>query len=191
MADALEDFRHYTYGDYLEFPEKIRCELIRGEAYMMSSPSYRHQATVVDLCGQLRDFFKGKDCRVVVASFDVRLFPKEGEYDESDDTVVQPDLMVICDISKLEDEKAYKGAPDFIIEVLSRSTRSHDFLRKRSLYEEAGVKEYWIVGTDTVFKYVPAEGGYAETRHTASTEILDIPVDLFDGLILRFDPNIG
>jgi len=187
MADVLGDVQHYTYRDYLEFPQSTRCELIDGEIFMMSSPSDWHQAMVVELCRQLSNFFHGKPCRVRVSPFDVRLFPKE---DDSDDVVVQPDLMVICDKSKREDGRACKGAPDFIIEVLSRTTRSHDFLRKRALYEKAGVGEYWIVGKDAVFKYVPADGVYVETVFPIAAEPVDVPVGLFDDFALRFDPNL-
>lgn len=187
MADVSENVEHYTYRNYLEFPENMRCELIDGEVFMMASPSDWHQAMVVELCGQLRDFFRGKPCRVRVAPFDVRLFPKD---DNSDDVVVQPDIMVICDESKRADGRSCRGAPDFIIEVLSRSTRSHDLLRKRSRYEKAGVREYWAVGADAVFKYVLADGVYLETAYPVSTKPVDVPVDLFAGCVLRFDPNL-
>ena len=187
MADALEDVQYYTYRDYLDFRENVRCELIYGEAFMMSAPSDWHQAMVGELHGQLWNFFKGKLCRVRVAPFDVRLFPKE---DDSDDVVVQPDLMVICDKSKREDGRACKGAPDFIIEVLSRSTRSHDFLRKRAIYEKAGVREYWVVGEDAVFKYALIDGVYVETVHPIAAAPVDVPVDLFENCVLRFDPNL-
>ena len=186
MADALESTQHYTYRDYLEFPADMRCELVGGEIFMMASPSFWHQSVVVDMCGQLRDFFKGKPCRVVVAPFDVRLFAKKNE---SDDTVVQPDLMVICDKSKYEDGRACKGAPDFAIEVLSDSTRSHDLLRKRALYEKAGIREYWAVGMDLVLQYALVDGAYVETVHPIRAEPLDLPVSLFDGCVLRFEPG--
>ena len=187
MADVLEDAQHYSYSDYLRFPKGTRCELIDGEIFMMSSPSDWHQAMVVELCRQLSNFFHGKSCRVRVAPFDVRLFPKE---DDSDDVVVQPDLMVICDKSKREEGRSCKGAPDFIIEVLSRSTRSHDFLRKRALYERAAVGEYWIVGEDAVFRYLLTDGVYAETIHPVAAEPVEVPVGLFHGCVLRFDPNL-
>jgi len=185
MADESEDVQSYTYRDYLMFPASMRCELIDGEVFMMSSPIFWHQAITAELHWQLMNFFRNKTCQAIAAPFDVRLFP---ERDESDDVVVQPDLMVICDKSKYEDGKACKGAPDFIIEVLSRSTRSHDLLRKRALYERAGVKEYWAVGIDTVFQYVLTDGVYAETIHVIKTEPIDIPISLFDNCILRFEP---
>jgi len=187
MADVLENIQHYTYQDYLEFPENVRCELIDGEIFMMSSPSYWHQTMVGELHGQFWNFLRGKPCQVILSPFDVRLFPKE---DDSDDVVVQPDLMVICDKSKREDGRACKGAPDFIIEVLSRTTRSHDFLRKRALYEKAEVGEYWVVGEDAVFKYVLVDGVYVETVHPIAAEPVDVPVGLFEGCVLRFDPNL-
>ena len=191
MSDALkyaENGGPYTYADYEKFPADVRYELIDGEAYMMSSPILWHQDIVLEIAGQLRDFFKGKPCKPIIGPFDVRLFPKD---DDSDDTVVQPDLMVICDMDKLSGEKACRGAPDFIIEVLSSSTRSRDLVVKRDKYEKAGVKEYWIVSQDLIRQYVLADGKYSEAVHIIGAEPIEVPSHLFEGLVLRFDPNLA
>jgi len=135
---------HYTYSDYCTWDDSERWELIEGVPYSMSpAPSPAHQAISVELSGQLRDFLKGKSCKVFRAPFDVRLNAAA-----EDDTVVQPDLAVICDRSKIDD-KGCQGAPDLIIEILSPSTARHDRMVKFQQYQQAGVLEYWIVDPDT------------------------------------------
>ena len=135
-----EDGRLYTYADYASWDEDSRCELIDGVIYMMSSPSRRHQGIIVELSYQLTSFLKGKPCKVFIAPFDVCL----STAGDKDRTVVQPDVLVVCDKSKLESKRC-NGAPDMVIEVLSPSTASKDKVRKLNKYLEAGVKEYWIV----------------------------------------------
>ena len=114
---------------------------------MMSSPNDWHQLVSMELSVQLGNFFSGKECQTFAAPFDVRLFPED---DESDDIVVQPDLMVICDKAKWQGVGHCKGAPDLVIEILSDSTKSKDLVQKLDLYKNAGVREYWIVGSDAV-----------------------------------------
>jgi Uma2 family endonuclease len=133
----------YTYADYCQWPDDQRWELIEGEAYAMTGPSRLHQDIVFELAGQIRSYLKGKPCKGYTAPFDVRL-PHKNEADAKIETVVQPDLSVICDLSKL-DNLGCRGAPDWIIEILSPSTALKDMNTKRSLYEQHGVKEYWIV----------------------------------------------
>jgi len=141
---AYKEADHPTYGDYLTWPEDERWELIDGVPYNMTpAPSRRHQDLVVELGAQIRDFLRGKPCKVYVAPFDVRL-PDANEADEVVLTVVQPDVAVICEASKLDD-KGCRGAPDFIIEIVSPSTSPKDQIEKVALYERHGVKEYWIV----------------------------------------------
>jgi Uma2 family endonuclease len=131
---------YYTYADYLTWPDDVRYELIEGVPYMMSpGPSRGHQDISVSIVYQLYDFLIGKQCKVYAAPLDVRL-----NADEEDDTVVQPDVLVVCDEEKLDD-KGVKGAPDMIVEVLSPSSENYDALVKLNLYRKYGVKEYWIV----------------------------------------------
>jgi Uma2 family endonuclease len=135
--------RHFTYADYKEWEldEGERYEVIYGEAYAMAAPSIRHQAILTQLLGQFYVYLQGRPCKVFPAPVDVRLFYEE---DESDDTVVQPDIIVICDKDKLGDESC-RGAPDLVIEILSPSNTTIEMERKLKLYQEAGVREYWIV----------------------------------------------
>lgn len=143
MEQPIE--KKYTYADYLALGEKIRAELIDGELHMMSpSPSRKHQYTAGKLYWQIEDFLRDKPCEVYIAPFDVRLFEKDNNSDDETDTVVQPDISVICDKSKLDD-RGCKGAPDLIIEILSPSSISHDRFVKLNLYQQAKVREYWIV----------------------------------------------
>lgn len=134
----------YTFADCLSQEEGERMEIIHGEAFMIDPPSSRHQEISGELFRQLANFLEGKKCKVYHAPFGVRLFAKDGDTPESVDTMVEPDLSVICDRSKI-DEYGCKGAPDFIIEILSPSSRRHDRLVKLNLYQQAGVREYWIV----------------------------------------------
>jgi Uma2 family endonuclease len=146
MAQPAENQR-YTYADYLVWDASQRAELINGQVYLMASPSPSHQTICFELGRQLGNFLEGKKCRAYPAPFDVRLFEKEGDQPEDVDTVVQPDLTVVCDQSKL-DQHGCKGAPELVIEVLSPSSRRHDRLEKLHLYQKAGVPEYWIVDPD-------------------------------------------
>jgi len=143
MGALPKEERRFTYADYKEWEldEGERYELIYGEAFAMAAPSARHQAVSVALSSQFYTYLRGKPCRVFYAPFDVRLFYEE---DESDDTVVQPDIMVICDKDKIADESCH-GAPDLVIEILSPSNTATEMERKFLLYQEAGVREYWIV----------------------------------------------
>ena len=142
----LDLTRQYTYADYLTWIDDKSRELINGFIHMMSAPRDIHAKVSFNILGNLWAVLqenKGK-CQVRSAPFDVR-FPKNGETaDDKIYTVVQPDICVICDLSKL-DERGCCGAPDMIIEILSPSTSKKDQTKKFDLYEEHGVKEYWIV----------------------------------------------
>lgn len=146
MALPAENKR-YTFADVLTWNESERIETINGEAFMLAPPSRIHQEISGELFGQLRDYLKEKKYKVYHAPFGVRLFEESGDYPEDVDTMVEPDISVVCDPGKL-DEYGCKGAPDLIIEILSRSTRRHDRITKFELYRRAGVREYWIVDPD-------------------------------------------
>lgn len=135
--------QRFTYGDYAKWPEDERWELIDGVAYAMSSPSRLHQFISGEIVFQIRSHLSDRRCDVYAAPFDVRL-PENDEADDNIVTTVQPDISVICDSDKL-DNKGCRGAPDWIVEILSPSTALQDLDRKRWLYERHGVKEYWIV----------------------------------------------
>ncbi|MEL6537598.1 MAG: Uma2 family endonuclease [Bacteroidota bacterium] len=134
----------FNYADYLSWPEEERWELIDGIPHAMSpGPTRKHQRLSMQLSVLIGGFLQGSKCSVFAAPFDVRL-PLMEEVDEEIDTVVQPDLVVYCDTSKL-DEKGGKGAPDWVIEILSPSTAKKDQTVKTMLYQRHGVQEYWIV----------------------------------------------
>jgi Uma2 family endonuclease len=144
MGLPLRDTLRHTYGDYLEWPEDVRYELIDGIAYAMApAPLRLHQEILLEVARQAGNALEGKPCRPFVAPFDVRL-PRGDEADRDIDTVVQPDLVVVCDRAKL-DERGCRGAPDWVVEILSPSTAGHDLIVKRRLYERVGVREYWLV----------------------------------------------
>ena len=144
MALPAEKER-YTFADVLTWPDDERAELIDGEVILMApAPSRGHQGISVELTRQLANYLEGKKCKAYHAPFDVRLFEKDGDTPEDVDTVVEPDITIVCDTSKLDD-RGCKGAPDMVVEILSPSTQRHDQLVKLGLYQRAGVREYWIV----------------------------------------------
>ena|SRR5680860_49944 len=160
---------HYTYRDYCAWPDDERWELIDGQAYNMSpAPTRRHQDVVVELSRQIANFLRDHPCRVYTAPFDVRL-PRASEADNEVDTVVQPDISVICDSRKLDDAGC-RGTPDWIIEVLSPGTAVKDQIRKRELYQRHGVREYWLVHPVdrvlTIYQLEGTEYGKPEIRAT-------------------------
>jgi len=145
MGIRQRDALKHTYAEYLTWPESGGEELIDGTAYVREppAPSPSHQEVVAELCHQLRVALEGKSYRHYIAPFDVRL-PKGGEADELIDTVVQPDVLIIGDLNKL-DARGVHGAPDWIAEVLCPTTASHDQVVKLPIYERAGVLEVWLV----------------------------------------------
>jgi len=161
MAVALrknEDL--FTYAQYAAWPDEERWELIDGIPFDMTpAPNRYHQDISVKITSAIEQFLKGKKCKVYAAPFDVR-FPEVNQKDDEILTVVQPDISVICDRSKL-DKKGCKGAPDWIIEILSLGTSMKDRVIKFYTYERFGVKEYWLVSPDdkTVEVFILGENG--------------------------------
>ena len=135
----------YTYADYLQWKFKERLELIKGHIFKMSpTPSPKHQQVSTILTAELFHFLKKKKCKVYHAPFDVCLPVKNKKKDNEITTVVQPDICVICDETKI-DERGCCGAPDLVIEILSPGNSAHEVKTKFELYEESGVKEYWLI----------------------------------------------
>lgn len=155
-VNAMEkDTMHtQTYQDFLDWPAKEKPELIGGVIYAQAAPSATHQAIVLELAAGLHAFLKGKPCTPFVSPFEVRLFADAK-------TVVQPDILVVCDAAKKKDWGC-NGAPDFVVEVLSPSSSRMDRVTKRRLYRQAGVREYWIIdpAERTLETLQLAEGGY-------------------------------
>lgn len=171
----------YTYDDYLTWPDGKRYELIDGVPYMLAAPSSSHQEIVANLIAELVFYLKGKTCKAFPAPFDVRL-----NADAADDTVVQPDISVICDPDKL-DERGVKGAPDMIVEIISPSTAQRDQVVKFNQYLAAGVREYWIISPEarSTQVYLLENGKYIaqvyDDTATVSVHILeDCQINLAD-----------
>lgn len=174
----------YTLSDALTWDEREHIELLEGTPIMMAPPSRAHQEISGALFAQLHNYLEGKKCRVYAAPFAVRLFERPGDRPENVDTLVEPDLSVVCDPDKLDDIGC-KGAPDLIIEVLSPSTQRHDRLTKYNLYERAGVKEYWIVSPDerTVQVSVLTDGRYRVLEVYTEQDIAKVHV--LDGCFIE------
>ena len=145
MRVRTRDTHYHTYADYLTWSASHGDEVIDGTAYVREppSPSPSHQGMTGELHRQVANALKGKACRVYAAPLDVRL-PKSTEEDGQIDTVVQPDVFVVCDLQKI-DARGVRGAPDWLAEVLSPGTANHDRLVKLPVYERAGVREVWLI----------------------------------------------
>jgi Uma2 family endonuclease len=141
MEEAPEENRQYTYADYLTWEGPERYQIIYGEVFMMDAPSMAHQAILMELSLQFGNWLRGKPCRVFAAPLDVRLFPED---DNSDDTVVQPDLLVVCDRTKFA-KGSVNGSPDLAVEIVSPSTSKKEHFLKFGAYLDAGVREYWVI----------------------------------------------
>ena len=140
MGEPVLKEKRYTYADYLTWTGEGRYELIDGLAYLMSpGPTWMHQSISERISRRIGNFLENKPCLLLYAPFDVRL-----NADAGDDTVVQPDISVVCDRSKMNDHSCV-GAPDLVIEIISPSTRRHDRILKFNTYLRAGVREYWVV----------------------------------------------
>ena len=142
--EDLDESVTYSYAHYLTWLFDERVELIRGKIFKMSpAPSRFHQEVSIHISSFLFKFLENKPCKVYAAPFDVR-FPKESKADKEIYTVLQPDICVICDRAKLDDRGCI-GAPDIVVEILSPGNNKTELLHKYSIYEEFGVKEYWVV----------------------------------------------
>jgi Uma2 family endonuclease len=176
--------KKYSYKDYLTWSKEEKWELIDGVPYAMSpAPSRIHQEISMRLTNEIYNYLKGKKCRVYAAPFDVRLC-KEDKSDEDVFNVVQTDITVICDEKKLDDKGA-KGAPDLIIEIVSSSTSSLDYVKKLNLYGDYGVREYWIINpkTKNLFVYQTGESGnYEEPKIYMESD--KVKIGIFDSLTI-------
>jgi Uma2 family endonuclease len=179
MDFALDANKRYTYADYCTWDDDIRCELIDGELYVMSpSPSWRHQGVISKLVYQFQKFVEGTPYYVFPAPFDVRFITGI-----ADNTVVQPDLVVILDKSKLDDKACCVGAPDLVVEILSPSTARRDTVVKSALYQRMGVREFWIVDLERkiVMVHILEAGKYFIGAYTDADTI---PVHVLEGCLI-------
>ena len=189
MGLALRTEKHYTYADYLQWPDDTRYELIDGEAFRMApTPLIEHQEIAGEVYCQLANQLDGQPCRPYIAPVDVRL-PRADEADAAIDTVVQPDVLVVCDPHKI-DRRGVRGAPDWVLEVLSPSTAAHDQIAKRRTYERAGVRDYWLVhpGDRTLTVYLLENGQYGRPE---IYELKDAtPIGVLPGVSIAWDALI-
>ena len=179
VEEALVDYNKlYTYSDYLLWDDDKRRELIDGVPYLMSAPSRRHQKLLGKLFIQFDNLLKGKPCEVYFSPFDVRL-----NADTLDNTVVQPDLLIVCDKAKLNDTGC-KGAPDMVVEILSPSTSRHDRILKFKTYLKSGIREYWIINPDTGILDVNilSNGNYITHPYAAEDTV---PVHILEGCTIN------
>jgi Uma2 family endonuclease len=184
MKFPAEKNQKFTYGDYLSWTDEERWEIIHGESFNITpTPSRRHQDVLMALASKFYNFLEDKSFEVYMAPFDVRL-PDGDQSEMNITTVVQPDMTVVCDPAKL-DEKGCLGSPDLIIEIISPSAASHDYIERLALYERRLVPEYWIVHpidkTVMVFQ-LNAQREYGKPHIYAGAD--QIPVGLFPDLIV-------
>lgn len=179
-----------TFADYMAWGEDERMELLEGEAVLLAAPSRLHQRISVELSRQLANFLEGKKCQLYTAPFAVRLFEKEGDLPEDVETVVEPDLTVVCDPKKL-DRYGCKGAPELVLEILSPSSARRDRLVKFGLYQRAGVGELWLVSPEerTVQVFL-LEGGILTLREVYGAGDI-AKVNTLEGCFIQLDKVFG
>ena len=174
---SLPQLKTYTEEDYYNLPEDVRAELINGQFYDMSAPSRIHQEILGSMYVAISNYIqsKGGPCRVYPAPFAVKLLNDKKN-------IVEPDISVICNPDKLTD-KGCNGAPDWIIEIVSPSNPSHDYITKLSLYHDAGVREYWIV--DPQSKYI-----HVYNMETGNLDVYSfndtVKASIYDDLLIDF-----
>ncbi len=185
MANPQTETGEFSYTDYMRWPENERWQLLDGFAYAMSPPTVPHQIVVSELGTQLITQLRGQRCRALVAPVGVRL-PKAQEADQDIRTVFEPDVLVVCDPNKIE-KAGLRGAPDFVVEVLSPSTASFDQIEKRKAYEKAGVRELWLIdiasGLLTIYRQLGE--GFAPAFLTRAEG--KIAIDALPGISIDLD----
>ncbi|MEN6313413.1 MAG: type II toxin-antitoxin system prevent-host-death family antitoxin [Clostridiaceae bacterium] len=181
--------RKVSYEEFLEISENSeeRYEYIDGEIYLLASPKAVHQQILGELYGILYNWFRGKSCRPLFAPFDITL-----KRNEENINIVQPDLMVICDLEeKLNEKNYYMGVPSLMVEILSESSRGKDQVKKLDLYMSTGVKEYWIINPFsrevTVFLFEKSDPVGSKTYKDGD----NIASFIFDGLKVSMDSLFG
>jgi Uma2 family endonuclease len=174
----LDLSKTYSYADYLKWTFEDRLELIKGRIFQMTpAPASVHQRISWIISGEIYHYLKNKPCQAFTAPFDVRL-PRKGEQeDQKIFTVVQPDICLICDLSKI-DARGCTGAPDIIIEILSPGNNQKELRNKYEVYEEAGVKEYWIVShqNKTFLKYTLTANQYQPSKMMTIDDMITTPI---------------
>ena len=177
--EDLDLSRRYTYADYITWKFQERVELFRGWVDKMSAPNVYHQRVSGDLYYKLRQLLP-TGCQVFSAPTDVRL-----QKSPEGDTVVQPDLFVVCDQAKLT-KQYIEGAPDWVIEIVSPGNGKKELDKKYTQYEEAGVREYWVVHPDdkTILRYVLGEEGTFVGQKPCTVDTDEVACSIFAGVVL-------
>lgn len=179
--------KRYTYADSFAWPENERWEIHEGVPYLHSAPTWQHQEILGSLFNRFYNYLAGKPCRVYCAPFDLRL-PEPGQSDTGTTFVVQPDITVVCDLTKLS-KTGYCGVPALIIEITSPATAKIDKIIKFNRFEKAGVPEYWIIEPEEkiVSVYTLQENGqYGRPEVYAEDD--DIRVHVFPDLVVDLKP---
>ena len=192
----LDFSKSYTYADYLKWTFEETVELIQGKPSRMATPSTPHQDVLRSLFSKADRFLEKNSCKLFCAPFDVRLIKPLAKRKSDSDivTVVQPDLCIVCDLAKL-DKRGCLGVPDLVMEILSKSTATKDQREKFEVYEESGVREYWIIDIEhksILLNYLEENGKYRTQRpltigDTVTSHIFSdflFPVeDIFRGIL--------
>lgn len=181
--------RRISYEEYMELVESSdqRYELIDGEVFLLASPRFNHQVVVTEIAWHFHNYFRGKPCRALAAPLDVKLFGFAAKFEE-DPNVVQPDVLVVCDEDKVNENSKYEGIPSLIVEVLSPTTKGKDMILKLNLYMKSGVREYWIVDLEKkkITQYTFAEDKELESFQDY-TEEQTIRSTFFEGLFIPLE----
>ena len=176
----------YSYSDYLSWRFEELVELIKGRVSKMSpAPSVFHQTVSLNIATIFKNTLKNSNCKAFIAPTDVRLLTNNEQGTELV-TVVQPDIFVVCDATKLN-EKGCMGSPDLIVEIISPSTASKDITIKYELYQEAGVGEYWLVFPNEMIVQVFVLQAGVYQRKGVYSEDAQIPVHTLPGLMVKVE----
>lgn len=190
MGYALRDEKRYTYADYLGWPDNVRYELIDGAAFLMApAPSIDHQTLAFEVGRQLGNALEGHPCRVLAAPVDVLLAAADTAADAVD-TVVQPDVLVVCDPAKVT-PRGIRGAPDWVLEVISPASASHDQTIKLTAYERAGVREYWLAHPGDRTLTIYRHDGAAYGRPQIMELVGETPLTALPGVVVRWEPVVS
>ena len=178
-------YGNYSYADYLKWTMEEMVEIIKGRVYKLSAPKRVHQTISIRISSKIFNLLEGQKCKVYSAPFDVRL-PVKSRKNEDIFTVVQPDICVICDPTKLDDAGCI-GAPDLIIEILLKGNNKKELQNKYEVYEESGVKEYWIVAPEGQFMQVNTlvNGKYQPSKLLTPGDEIITPI--LPGFVLNLD----
>ncbi len=187
MSNLAQPLTRYCYRDYASWPESLRGELIDGEFFAQSAPSTTHQRISMQLSGQLWTQLKGRRCQPYASPIDVLLKRSVEASDDDAGTVLQPDLLIVCDPAKIT-SRYLRGAPEFVLEILSPATARHDQVVKLRLYEQHGVQEFWTLDPDTRVLMI-----YTQDRpnHYGPTRVLEAtgktPLTVVDDVVVDWD----